>query len=80
MVVFTAPGRGDVSVVASRKVGNAVKRNRAKRILRSAWRESTGSAPTGIDVVLVAREGIRGMRTQDLVAEMIELVRSGVGA
>jgi len=29
----------------------------------------------GYDVVLVARQGIRGAKTQDLVGEMTELIR-----
>ena len=49
--------RGDrlparLGVVASRKVGGAVKRNRAKRLLREWFRGS--SLPTGLDVVVVA--------------------------
>jgi ribonuclease P protein component len=76
VVLFLAPGSGDSAVVAGRRVGGAVDRNRARRILRAAWREVT-VAPDGDDVVLVARAGIRGSKTQDLVAEMTELLRKG---
>lgn len=76
MVVFSAPGQGGFSAVASRKVGGAVERNRAKRILRAAWREMASEMSGAIDVVLVARESIRGMKTQDLVAEMSESFRT----
>jgi ribonuclease P protein component len=80
VVLFIAPGHGGLSVVASRKVGGAVERNRAKRILRAAWREIGPETGDANDVVLVAREGIRGMKTQDLVPEMNELLRAGVRA
>lgn len=76
MVVFIAPGHGGFAVVASRKVGGAVERNRAKRILRAARREMAFEVTDAIDVVLVAREGIRGVKTQDLVAEMTESLRA----
>jgi ribonuclease P protein component len=46
-------GAPRVAVVASRRVGNAVNRNRAKRVLREAARH-VAWAP-GTDVVLVAR-------------------------
>ena len=62
-------------MVATRRVGGAVERNRARRILRAAWREVASQAGGGNDVVLVAREAIRGAKTQDLVAEMTELLR-----
>ena len=45
-----------VGVVASRKVGKAVKRNRAKRWLRAAHRElRAGSHLEGVHLVLIAR-------------------------
>ena len=75
VVLFLAPGSQHVAVVASRRVGGAVQRNRARRILREAWREVAPLAADGNDVVLVAREAIRDAKTQDLVAEMSELLR-----
>jgi len=66
VILFLAPGSGRSAVVAGRRVGGAVQRNRARRILREAWRQV---AP------VVARAGIRGARTQDLVGEMTELLR-----
>lgn len=74
--MFATPGSGEVAVVAARRVGGAVARNRARRILREAWRE-VAYRGRDADVVLVAREGIRGAKTQDLVVEMTELLRHG---
>jgi ribonuclease P protein component len=76
VVLFLAPGSGGVAVVAGRRVGGAVERNRARRILREAWREAAPVEDED-DVVLVARAGIRGSKTQDLIAEMTELLRKG---
>src|SRR5262249_18887513 len=75
VVVFLAPGTGAVAFVAGRKVGTAVNRNRGRRILRAAWFEVGRGIGNGYDAVLVARAAIRGAKTQDLVAEMTELVR-----
>jgi ribonuclease P protein component len=74
MVVFVAPGTGRASFVVGRRVGGAVIRNRAKRILRAAWRELAPSVSEEHDVAVVARAAIRGARTQDLVTEMHDLL------
>jgi ribonuclease P protein component len=76
VVLCVAPGSGLSAVVAARRVGGAVERNRARRILRAAWSEVAPRVEDGHDVVLVARETIRDAKTQDLVAEMTELLRS----
>lgn len=47
--------RARVGVVAGRAVGSAVKRNRAKRLLRAAMRSLVGTLVPGWDVVLIAR-------------------------
>lgn len=52
----SAPGRSRLGVVASRRVGSAVARNRAKRRLREIYRRSP-ERPAG-DLVLVARRGL----------------------
>lgn len=70
MVVFVVPGSGSVAFVAGRRVGGAVERNRARRILRAVWRELAPRIEGGFDVALVARGAIRGARTQELVAEI----------
>lgn len=71
---MVAPGSGGYALVAGKKVGGAVQRNRARRILRAALREVAPRGMDGHDIVLVAREGIRGARTQDLITEMTELL------
>ena len=73
--MFLAPGTGGFAAVATKRVGGAVDRNRARRILRAAWRDIAPEVGTANDVVLVARAGIRGATTQDLVAELTELLR-----
>ena len=74
--MFVAPGSGQAAVVAARRIGGAVQRNRARRILRAAWQQVVPQTDDR-DVVLVARVGIRGATTRDLVTEMNELLRRG---
>ena len=71
--MFLAPGADRVAVIAGKRVGGAVQRNRARRVLREAWRRVEQTA-TGRDAVLVARASIVGAKSQDLVGEMTELL------
>jgi ribonuclease P protein component len=75
VVAFVAPGSGAVAFVAGRRVGGAVQRNRARRVLRGAWREVAKQADDAYDIAWVARAGIAGAKTQDLMAEMTQLLR-----
>lgn len=63
-----------VAVVASRKVGNAVRRNRAKRLLREAARVT--ELETGYDYVLVARPSCATAALSVVQHEMARLART----
>ena len=76
VVLFVAPGSGHSALVAGKKIGGAVQRNRARRVLRAALREVAPGVEDR-DLVVVARETIRDARTQDLVEEMTELFERG---
>lgn len=46
-----------LGLVTSRKVGNAVQRNRIRRVLRDVFRRDPARYPPGHDVVIIARPG-----------------------
>ena len=63
-----------LGVVASKKVGNAPERARAKRRLREAFRRHrAGFTACTDDVVLVARRSILAAPWSELVAELLKL-------
>ena len=55
-----------IGFVASRYVGNAVNRNRAKRLLREAFRCHGTSILPGWDLLLIARPSIEHCKVDDV--------------
>ena len=61
--------------VASRKVGGAVVRNRARRRIRGAYRKLRASLPGEAYMVFVARAGVTDVDWGELLAEITDLLR-----
>jgi ribonuclease P protein component len=76
VVVFLAPGEDRVAVIAGRRVGKAVQRNRARRVLRMAWHDVRAQA-AGDDAVLIARASIAGARSPEIATEIRALLGRG---
>ncbi len=59
ITVYTKPNdldRPRLGLSVSRKVGSAVKRNRIKRLLREAFRQSQHNWAHGMDLIVVVRK------------------------
>ena len=67
-----ATGNARLGFTATKKLGNAVTRNRAKRRMREVARLEFGAGPApGHDIVLVAREAIREAPFGDIRADLV---------
>lgn len=55
-----------MGITATKKVGGAVQRNRAKRLIRAAYRQLEQTVPQGWDFVFVARSKTTGAKMQQV--------------
>ena len=63
-------GFNRVGITTSKKIGNAVKRNRARRILRASFAGLNENLAGNFDVVFVARKGTPLAKSYDASKEM----------
>lgn len=66
-----APAR--LGVTVGKRVGGAVERNRAKRLVREVFRRNRDLFPVGCDVVLVARPGADRLDYSSVHAELARI-------
>lgn len=57
-----------LGLTASKKTGCAVRRNRARRVMKEAYRLLEQKLPVGYDYVLVARARTAEIKTQEMMA------------
>lgn len=67
-------GRARLGLTVSRRVGNAVARNRVKRRVREWFRREQGRLSPGRDYVVIARPGAASLETGALWAELERMV------
>ncbi len=65
-----------MAYVASKKVGNSVQRNRARRLMREAYRTMDGRIAKGYDVILVARQEINGKKCNEVQRSLYGVLRA----
>ena len=64
-----------MGVVTSKKIGNAVVRSRARRLLREAFRLHQHELPREADLVLIARQSIAGKNSVEVGRDFITAAR-----
>jgi ribonuclease P protein component len=58
-----------LGIVASRRIGDAVRRNRAKRLIREVFRLNKRAAGAGSDIVIIPRAELVGARFSTIEAD-----------
>jgi ribonuclease P protein component len=71
--------RPRLGVTVSRRVGNAVVRNRVKRAVREWFRRSRGSFERRLEIVVIARRGVKELSTREIWGVLNGIVSSRRG-
>jgi len=76
-VTLQPPLHSRLGVVTSKKVGGAVVRNRARRLLRDVFRHHQHELSQPVDLVLVARPSIASLRRPQVERDYLAAMRRG---
>ena len=64
-------GESRVGITSGKKIGNAVKRNRARRVIRAAFSRNENKLKGNYDIVFVARTKTTIVKMQEVEKQML---------
>lgn len=68
-------GYNRLGFLASKKVGNSVVRNRARRLMKESYRQIEASTIKGFDLILIARNTIKDVKCEEVYKSMNSLLK-----
>ena len=78
-VMKNRSGKVRVGITSGKKIGKAVQRNRARRIIRAAYYQLNGRINCGCDIVFVARTRTTEVKMQSVLSDIEkQLLQLGV--
>ena len=65
-----------IGIITTKKLGNAVVRNRTRRILRECYRLNKTAIPGDVQIVLLARKGILERPFRDVCTDFTNIIKN----
>ena len=67
--------RNRIGISVSKKVGNSVVRHHLTRLIRESYRLNEEMFNSGLDIVVLARTGAKGIKYRDIESALMHLMR-----